>query len=321
MERGIIIFALIAVIAGIILFFPSNHEVDLRIGVLKSVDTIHPYIAQHEGYFEEESLTYEIYSFGTSPALAEAIAAGEIDIAYMSVAPTATWVAKGTKMKILAGASRGGDVVCVRDLNSSGAIAISNKGTMSELMYDAFLKNITSDETIAISKKGTMTEAVYESIVRDMLPYEPIYGIEPADMPIALLVTKQVDAVLTWEPFASSIEEEGGYCILDVGDEWKKIYGEKYQRNVLVATESVLSNKTLVDKILNVHEKTIHFLNAPYSTDVVASIMQISPLKKKHVEYNSEINWESIDTIMRHSYEQDYLNRILSKDELVYSGD
>lgn len=284
--------ALIAV-AALTLYAPQE-KVDLRIGVLKTVDTVHPYIADQQGYYKAENLTYRIYSFGTSPALAEAFAAGEIDIAYMSFAPTATWISKGADIKIIAGASRGGDIVCAREKNASGKIAVSNK--------------------------GTMTENIYRGFVSEKLDFEPVYGIQPADMPTALLVTKDVDAVLTWEPFADLIERSGGTCIFDAGAEWEKEYGTKYQRNVLVAGRKVLDDKQLLDKILRVNNKSIDFLNSPGSDEAIAKAIGITQLKSRRMEYNASLDWPSMVKVMEVAKQGGYLKSVLSKEELVYEG-
>jgi NitT/TauT family transport system substrate-binding protein len=284
--------ALVAVSAAVI--YAPQEKPDLRIGVLKTVDTVHPFIAEQQGYYKAEGLNVKIYSFGTSPALAEAIASGDIDIAYMSFAPAATWISKGTDMKILAGASRGGDIVCVRENTTNGTIAVSNK--------------------------GTMTENIYRTIVADKLPFKPIYGIEPADMTTALMVTHSIDAAFVWEPFASKIEDGGGTCILDAGAEWKKEHGSMYQRNVLVATGRVLADKSLVEKVLRVHNKTIEFLNSPGSDAAIANAMGIAPLRIRRSEYNSTLDWPSMQIIMETAKSEGYLKNVLSKEELVYEG-
>ena len=284
--------ALVAVVA--LTLYAPQEKVDLRIGVLKTVDTVHPYIADQQGYYKAEGLTYRIHSFGTSPALAEAFAAGEIDIAYMSFAPTATWIGKGTDMRIIAGASRGGDIVCAREKNATGKIAVS--------------------------KKGTMTENIYRGFVSEKLDFEPIYGIEPADMPTALLVTKDVDAVLTWEPFADLIERSGGICIFDAGAEWEKEYGTRYQRNVLVAGRDVLDDREMLDKVLRVNNKSIDFLNGPDSDEAIGKAMGITPLKSRRMEYSASLDWDSMEKVMETAEQGGYLKEVLSKEELIYEG-
>ncbi|MEW6722113.1 MAG: ABC transporter substrate-binding protein [Candidatus Micrarchaeota archaeon] len=293
MYRLMVIWAMLVGVAAFSLY-QSEEKADLRVGMLKTVDTIHPLIARDLGYYEDEGLSVSVHTFGTSPALAEAIAAGEIDVAYMSVVPAAIWKAKGTDITMLAGASRGGDMVCTRDGRTSGSIAISNKGTFTQTLYDYY--------------------------VEDKFDYQPVYGIEPADMPTALLVTKDVDAAFVWEPFASAIEKAGGTCIFDTGGEWKSERGTKYQRNVLVASGKASEDPLLVQKLLRINERTIAFLNSPGSEAAVAKAMKIEPLTEKRVEYNSSIDWDSMVALWGHAKENGYLAKIPEKSEILYGG-
>ncbi len=294
--RNILLLWIAMLCLSALMLYAPQEKPDLRIGVLKTVDTVHPFIAEQQGFYKAEGLSVKIYSFGTSPALAEAFAAGEIDIAYMSFAPSATWISKGVDMRIISGASRGGDIVCVRNAN------------------------INSSQTIAVSKKGTMTENIYRGFVADKLPFSPIYGIECADMPTALLVTRDVDAVLVWEPFATKIEDAGGACIFDAGKEWKNEYGSMYQRNVLVATSRIYKDESTLEKVLRVHNKTIEILNAPGSNLLVAKAMGIEPLKEQRSEYNSSLDWKSMQKVMEIAYSSGYLKKVLTYEELIYEG-
>lgn len=270
--------------------YKDDESVDLRIGTIKTVDTIYPYIAESRGFFEEENLSARVYSFGTSPALVEAIAAGEVDVAYMSVVPAAVWKERGTDIVIVAGASRGGDVVCTRAGERSGKIAVSGKGTMTETIFSGYVDGKTD--------------------------YEPIYGIEPPDMPTALLVTRDVDAAITWEPFATTIEEAGGKCIMDVGDEWAREFGSKYQRNVLVVSRKIFNDDELMQKVMRVHEKTAAYLNSDGSDAEIMEAMGIGGFSRSHSEYNTTLDWDSMERLWEMARDSGYLRSIPERSEI-----
>ncbi|MEW6035893.1 MAG: ABC transporter substrate-binding protein [Candidatus Micrarchaeota archaeon] len=290
------LMAIWAMLVGLAAFslYETEPKADLRVGMLKTVDTIHPLIARDQGYFEDDGLSVSVHSFGTSPALAEAIAAGEIDVAYMSTVPAGIWKAKGTDIVILAGASRGGDMLCTRDGRLSGSVAISNKGTFTQTLYDLY--------------------------VEDKFDFQPVYGIEPADMPTALLVTRDVDAAFVWEPFASAIEKGGGECIFDTGSEWEKEKGTMYQRNVLVVSGKAAKDPELVRKLMRINNRTIGYLNQPGSEAAVAKAMRIEPLLRKRVEYNASLDWDSMAELWEMARENGYLSRIPEKSEILYGG-
>ncbi|HSB46960.1 MAG TPA: ABC transporter substrate-binding protein [Candidatus Bilamarchaeum sp.] len=287
------IWAGLMALSALTLYEPEQRA-ELRIGMLKTVDAIHPLIAEENGFYSDEGLNVSVRTFGTSPALAEAVASGEIDVAYMSVVPAGIWRTKGTDIVILAGASRGGDMVCTREGSRSGKIAVSGRGTMTEVLYSGY--------------------------VAPKFDYEPVSGIEPADMPTALLVTKDVDAAFVWEPFASEIEKSGGTCIFDTGAEWEKEKGEKYQRNVLVASGKVAKDPILVQRLLRVNSRTIAFLNQNGSGEAVAEAMNIEPLAGKRVEYNDSLDWESMAGLWGMAEKLGYMDRVPAKGEIVYGG-
>jgi len=292
MRRVFIIWG-IAVVLSLFLLYAPEKKVDVRIGVLTSIDTCHPFVAEKMGYFKEEGLTYSIRVFGSSPLLAEALTTGDIDVAYMSLNPTATRIVRGAPIKVIAGVSRGGDVVMAREKNAGGLIAISQKGTMTETLYNGY--------------------------VAGRVKFEPRYGTEPADMLTALMLTHDVDAIMTWEPFASRTQDNGGVVLLDVGEEWQKEYGSKYQRNLLVANGKFLQNKELLRKILRVHQKTTDFLNTPQSDKAITQLNAGKPLHGRRMEFNSSLDWESMERIMRYAYNAGYIKRIPSKEEMIYN--
>ena len=293
MYRLVIVWALLVSLAALSLY-QAEEKADLKIGMLKTVDAIHPLIAKENGFFEQEGLKVSVHAFGTSPAMAEALAAGEIDAAYMSVVPAGIWKSKGTDIVILAGASRGGDMLCTRDGALSGKIAMSGRGTMTQVLYSLF--------------------------VQDKFDFEPVAGIEPPDMPTALLVTKDVDAAFVWEPFATQIENSGGECIFDTGAEWKRVYGVKYQRNVLAVSGKVAKDPALIQKLLRINNRTVELLNQPGSEEMVSKAMKIQSFDRSRVEYNTSLNWESMVELWKAARKNGFMSRIPERSEMLYGG-
>ncbi|MFN7990789.1 MAG: MqnA/MqnD/SBP family protein [Candidatus Micrarchaeia archaeon] len=291
--RRIIAVWIIMVILSAFSLYHDEPAVDLRIGSIKAVDTIHPFVAEDLGYFSDEGLSVRILSFGTSPALAEAMASGEIDAAYMSIIPTAVWKERGSDILIISGASRGGDVVC-----ASG----------------------DEPRRIAVSGKGTMTETLFRGYVGRKLDIKPIYGIEPADMPTAMLVTKDVDAALTWQPFADAISGGGGDCFMDVGEEWKRDYGSRYQRNVLVVSRRIAEDPGLMGKLLRVHKRAVGFLNSPPSGAEISKVMKVAPMKRMYAEYNDSLDWPSMERLWGMAVDSGYLKAAPRKDTIYHGG-
>ncbi len=293
MLRVAALWIILLVLAGATLYRNEPAPM-LRIGSLKTVDSVIPAVEIDKGYFDDENITVGVSYFGTSTAMAEAMASGEIDAAYISIVPVAVWKERGADMVIVAGASRGGDVVCTKNGSATGKIAVSGKGTMTQIMYDGLVKSDTS--------------------------YEPVYGIEPPDMPTALMITGDVDAALTAEPFASQIMRAGGRCDYDAGDQWEKAYGVKYQRNVLVVNSRVLNDTKLLAGLLRAHQKAVDYLNGPDSESEIEKVMSIAPLVKNRVEYNSSLDWPSMEHFWGTALDDGYIKSLPQREGIFYGG-
>jgi len=59
----------------------------LRIGWVYAMANAPALIAEKKGYYEAEGLRAAVHSFGDGPMIQQAIAAGELDIAYIGTPP------------------------------------------------------------------------------------------------------------------------------------------------------------------------------------------------------------------------------------------
>jgi len=108
-----------------------------------------------------------------------------------------------------------------------------------------------------------------------------IYGMTPADMPAALL-RGEVDAILTWEPFAAKSELEFGNLtrvLMDVPHVWKKTHkGKNYPCRLLIVHDTFLKKYPgTIQKVYNVHKRTIDFINTNFakSNAILAKVMKL----------------------------------------------
>lgn len=59
----------------------------LRIGWVYALANAPALIAEKEGFYQQEGLTVELKSFGDGPVISQALAAHELDAAYMGATP------------------------------------------------------------------------------------------------------------------------------------------------------------------------------------------------------------------------------------------
>ncbi|AKX94806.1 ABC transporter substrate-binding protein [Neomoorella thermoacetica] len=227
----------------------------IKVGTNRALGTVVPYIARTRGIIAAKGLKVDIVDFQDGSTLMEAFASGQLDIAFTGVAPAAIWQGKGVPLKVVASANGGGHVLLTRE--------------------DAGIKDLSElkGKKIAEPRTGTVSDTLLRSrILQDEAKLDPeknvqlLPGMAPADMPAALTVSKEVDAVLTWEPFASRAEREfkGIRVLYDAAAEWKKQKSGAayYPVNVVVARQSFIDrHPDELKKFLAAYKETVDFIN------------------------------------------------------------
>jgi NitT/TauT family transport system substrate-binding protein len=224
------------------------------VGVIKALGTVTPYIARQLGYFAEAGLDVEIVDFQDGPTMMEAFVSGNIDITYGGIAPAAIWRAQGVKLKVVAATNSGGHLILVRE--DSGLSALAD------------LKG----KKVATPRTGSVTDTMFRGLVlRDLLGADPerdlaiFAGMAPADMPAALLLTREVDAIVTWEPFAAAclLQYGGARVLFSFPDYWHQTHGRDYPVNVVAAHEDLIRTRPQdLKRFLEIHVRTQRFINA-----------------------------------------------------------
>lgn len=280
----------------------------IRVGSILAIGTSAPFVAQELGYYEESGLDISVAEFSDGTALMEAFAAGELDVALVGIAPAATWFDKGIDLKVVAGTNGGGHVLMTR--------ADSGIETVADL----------KDKLVAEPGVATVTDAMLRAQILKDADLNPdmdvilISGMKPADMATALMATKEVDAMITWEPYASQ-------AMADYGDEIKVLYdagpelqeeGEDgfYPGNVVIASGDFIENHgDLLETFLDIHTKTTDYLNEDETAnETLASILQLDVSvvenARTRTDFHSEINQETAMEVLQWSVDLGYLDEL-----------
>src|SRR5512133_4143531 len=167
----------------------------LRVGTNRALGTVTPYVGQARGLFQARGVTLDLVDFSDGSTLMEAFAAGRLDIALQGIAPAAIWQAKGVPLEVIAAANGGGHVLLTR--------------------ADAGIADVAGlrGRKVGTPKQGTVVDTLFRAhVAAELARLDPekdltvIPGLAPADLPAALFVAREVDAAITWEPFASQAE-------------------------------------------------------------------------------------------------------------------
>ena len=280
----------------------------IRVGSILAIGTSAPFVAQELGYYEESGLDISVAEFSDGTALMEAFAAGELDVALVGIAPAATWFDKGIDLKVVAGTNGGGHVLMTR--------ADSGIETVADL----------KDKLVAEPGVATVTDAMLRAQILKDADLNPdmdvilISGMKPADTATALMATKEVEAMITWEPYASQ-------AMADYGDEIKVLYdagpelqeeGEDgfYPGNVVIASGDFIENHgDLLETFLDIHTKTTDYLNEDETAnETLASILQLDVSvvenARTRTDFHSEINQETAMEVLQWSVDLGYLDEL-----------
>ena len=182
------------------------------------------FIAQEMGWFEEEGLELSAYeSYVTGMALASALARGDIEVAYICLAPAISAYANaGVPIKIIAGTHRYGyglvvdpeRIGTVADLEQPDMrIGCVREGGATDLFLQRTLDKHDLDRDAVLSR------------VRRMNPPKQLLAIH----------TGQLDAAFLPEQWASMAEDLGFRMLLTSRDVWPGMQG-----SVLVVKDQLL---------------------------------------------------------------------------------
>lgn len=287
----------------------TEESVQIRVGSLLAIGTAAPFVAEELGYYEESGLEISVSEFADGAAIMEAFAAGELDVALVGIAPAATWFEKGIDLKVVAGTNGGGHVLMTR--------------ADSEIEKVEDLK----DKMVAAPSVATVTDALLRDVILKDAGLDPdkdlvlIPGMKPADMATALMATGEVDAIVTWEPFASEAEAEYGDDIRILYDAAPELMEKNdmenfYPGNVVIASgDFIESHEDALNTFLEIHQKTTDYLNEDEgANELLASVLQLDVSvvenSRKRTDFHWEIDQDTALDVLQWSVDLGYLKAL-----------
>jgi NitT/TauT family transport system substrate-binding protein len=239
----------------------------IRIGWVYAMANAPVIIAKEKGYFEEMGLDAEIRSFTSGPIVHQALAAGELDMAYIGSPPVYHWYSRGLESRILAKVNYGQAAVMVR--KDSGINDLQG------------LKG----KKMAGVKKGSGMDVLLRGYVLSVAGnMEPDKDVSIVPMPSGNMgpsvESKVVDGAFIWEPFTSQFELRGDTkVIFDMNEAVPK-----YPWYVVMAMPDALKNKrSAIKKVLAAHKKAVEFLNSSpdAGNDIIAAAFKLEDVKNE----------------------------------------
>lgn len=238
----------------------------LRIGYVFAMANAPVLIAERLGYFKDEGLAVEVKPLGDGPVIQQALAAHELDVAYVGTPPVYQWYARGLKSVILAKVNYGQAAVLA--------------GAQSGIQDLAGLKG----HKLAGVKKGSGMDVLLRGyVLKEHAELDPDRDLTMVDLPPgnmnAALDRGIVDAAFSWEPFVSQALLRGSArLLLDVNQALPH-----YPWYVVIGLPETLRDRPDdVVKLLRAHRRAIDFLNEhpAEANRIIADAFKLEPVQR-----------------------------------------
>lgn len=300
----------------------ADQPLPLRIGWVYAMANAPAVVAERQGLFAAEGLKVELKPFGDGPLLQQAVAAGEIDVAYVGSPPVYQWFSRGLESRILAKVSSG----------QAAVIAANDTGIHSAA-------DLRGKKLAGVAKGSGMDVLLRGYVLKDYAKLDPERDLSIISMPPpnmnAALDRHVVDAAFSWEPFVSEALLRGGSrLVLDLNKALPN-----YPSYVITVVPKTLHDRPDdVLKLLRAHSKAVAFLNNQQdaANRIIIDTFKIAPIQTadgKTVapeavvkEARKRLGWSAtleasdlqfIQRLMDYSLALGFINKPLKVEQLV----
>jgi NitT/TauT family transport system substrate-binding protein len=294
----------------------------LRIGWVSAMANAPAVIADKKGFFKQEGLNVELKPFGDGPVIQQAVASGDVDVAYVGAPPVYQWFARGLDSVILAKVNYG-----------QAALVAKADGPIHTLA------DLKGQRLAGVNRGSGMDVLLRGYVLKDVAKLDPDADLQLSQMPAgnmnAALDTGVVDAVFEWEPFVSqSVLRGAGRVVFDVNEALPR-----YPWYVIAATrKTVGARPDDIVKLLRAHRKAIAFLHDhPEESDrIIAEAFKLQavqspdgktvPAEAIVAEARKRLGWSDaiedsdrafIQRLMDYSLALGFLSKPLKADDVI----
>ena len=238
--------AIVVIMAALLLSAGHAHASDkFKIGWVYAMANAPAIIAQSRGLFAKHGLDVELRQFSSGPLVKRALAAGDLQMAYIGMPPIYHAYAEGEHFKI------------VSKVNYGQAAIITRQNSPIHTLQDL------RDKRIANVRNGSGMDVLLRAfILGELAGLDSNRDVTIVTMPAKIMQASVqrglVDAAFTWEPYvAQAIVADNARVLFDMNQQLPH-----YPWYVLVATESFLmQHRDKVMGVLKAHQEAVQILN------------------------------------------------------------
>lgn len=286
----------------------------LKVGILSTASNVQLFAAQQQGYFQDEGLDVEATTFSGGSTIANAVASGDLQIGWSSLAPIIVAHDKGFDFQFIsAGAYKRSDGKDTQQFLVSSSSVIQ---TPKDLEGKKFAVNSIDNQLMKLGlKKWTEKNGVdLDKITLVELPFSQM---EPA------LKNKQVDAGNFVEPFLTAALENETGRVLD-SDPFGPV-AESFLFSAWFGSKSWIDeNPKIVQAFQNAIEKaTIYIENNPQEIPklIAQNIKMDEETAAKIIQpiFGAQIKKGDTQVIIDFFKEFGYISKGFSEQEIISS--
>lgn len=175
-------------------------KTNINLGYLNSTAHLLAFVAEEEGYFEQEGLDVTLTQFSSAPELVNGLESDKLDIAFIGSVPTLTFQSEGHDISIFGGAMTNGHGYVIKpefaDEDELGVEILKgrNVASVKNSVQDAELQILLKNAGIKIGKGSDEVNIVYFDSQKDAY---------------AALLNSSIDAASVYSPYASLAKSQG----------------------------------------------------------------------------------------------------------------
>ena len=199
-----------------------------NIGYLNSTAHLLAFVAEEEGYFDEEGLDVTLTQFSSASELATGLESGKLDVSFIGSVPTLTFQSQGHDLTIFGGAMTNGHGYVIKPEFTEGVDNVTidilkgrNVASVKNSVQDAELQLLLKDKNIEIGDGEDKVNIVYFDSQKDAY---------------AALQNSSIDAASVYSPYAS-LAEGAGYKIVYRCSEEELLQNQPCCRQVALTSE------------------------------------------------------------------------------------
>ena len=258
------------------------------------------YVAKDNGWYGAEGINLTTYeSYATGMRLTSALARGDIQVAYICLAPAIMAYARGVPIRIVSGTHKHG----------YGLVASPGITNISDL----------NGATIGCVREGGMVDLLLNRMIRDYdLKDVRIQRMEPLKQVIAL-ETGRIDAAFLPEHHATAAESKGFTMLITSHELWHEMQGSV----LVVKRELIEDDPETVRRLVRVTERATTWINEnpDDASLILAEELDTDPeiIRRSisRLNYTTEIDPASVQEVIDYMVELGYIEEGIKAEDMI----